>query len=104
MIGWHYDKVVGFVQSLESLVDAQGRSILDDTLVSFGSWMGSAVHDPRNLYNILFGSGGGAFAEGLTINANERNIADLWVSVMKGFGNDPGTLGVGQSGMDEILV
>ncbi len=104
IIGWHYDKVVGFVQSLDSLVDAQGRSLLDDTLVSFGSWMGSAVHDPRKLYNILFGTGGGAFAEGLTINANERNIADLWVSVMKGFGNDPGTLGIGQTGMDEILI
>lgn len=49
-------------------------------------------------------SGGGAFAEGLTINANDRNIADRWVSVMKGFGNDRGTLGVGQRGMDEFLA
>jgi hypothetical protein len=66
--------------------------------------MGAAVHEPRWLYNILFGSGGGVFQEGLTIDAQERNIADLWVSVMKGFGNDPGTLGIGTTGLDELLV
>lgn len=104
MIGWHYERVVDFVTQLEGIVDSQGQSLLDDTLVSFGSWMGAAVHEPRWLYNILFGSGGGVFQEGLTIDAQERNIADLWVSVMKGFGNDPGTLGIGTTGLDEVLV
>ncbi len=104
VIGWHYEKVVGFTQQLMSITDSQGRSLLDDTLVSFGSWMGAAIHEPRYLYNILFGSGGGAFTEGLDIDAGERNIADLWQSVMKGFGNDPGTLGIATSGLDEILA
>ncbi len=104
LIAWHYDRVVGFVQQLESTVDSEGRSLLDDSLVCFGSWMGAAVHSPNRLYNVVFGSGGGAFKEGEVIDAGGRNIADLWVSVMRGLGNDPGTLGIGHSGIDEILA
>lgn len=110
LLGWHYDRVVEFVQKLEAVQATDGRSLLDDTLVSWGSWQAGAVHRVNNLYQILFGSGGGKFKEGVDIGANPgnengpKNIADLWLTVMRGFGLDAESLGRGQDGVDELLA
>lgn len=110
LLGWHYDRVVEFVQKLEGVQGTDGRSLLDDTLVTWGSWQAGAVHRVNNLYQILFGSGGGVFKEGVEISANPgndngpKNIADLWLTVMRGFGLEADSLGRGQDGVDELLV
>lgn len=110
VIAWHYDRVVELVQQLESTTATDGRPLLDDTLVCFGSWQGAGVHRVAHLYQLLFGGGGAGFAEGQVISANpgedtgSKNIADLWLTVMRGFGQDVESLGIGQSGIDELLV
>jgi hypothetical protein len=110
VIAWHYDRVVELVQKLEATTDTEGRSLLDDTLVVFGSWMGAAVHTADHLYQILFGSGGGRFRMGEVVSANPgtdrgpKEIADLWSTVMRGFDVDATLLGTGEAGIDELLA
>jgi hypothetical protein len=110
LLQWHYDRVVEFVQKLAAVPGAGGQTLLDDTLVSFGSWMGYGLHRATNLYQIVFGSGGGRFKQGVEIEANPgnekgpRSIADLWLTVLRGFGQDVSSFGIGSDGIDELLV
>lgn len=110
VLSWHYDRVVEFVQKLDNVVDTDGRSLLDDSLVCFGSWQGAAIHGPERLYQIFFGSGGDRFKLGEEIHVNpgdsngDKSIADVWLSVLRGFGQDQDSFGMGSSGVDEMLA
>lgn len=110
ILAWHYDRVANFVQKLDDTMGAGGRSLLDDTLVSFGSWQEGAVHRVQHLYQVLFGSAGGRFKEGAVISANPGvdpgsvEISDLWLTVMQGFGLDVQSLGGASTGVPELLV
>lgn len=111
VLAWHYDRVVDFVNALDAVPTADGGTLLDQTLVCFGSWLDAALHRAGNVYQVLFGRGGGAFDVGQPLleanpgnDKGPRNIGDLWLTVMRGFGVDLDSVGEGNSSIDELLV
>ena len=110
VVSWHYDRLAEFVTKLQSIASPYGGSLLDETLVSFGSWMGYGRHAADHLYQLVFGSGAGRFRQGVEISANPgnedgpRNAADLWLTILRGFDVDVPAVGGSSEGLDALLV
>ena len=82
----HIGRFAKFVEKLKNTKDAEGRSLLDDTIVFLGSGMGDAnVHDNSRLPVIV---AGGGFHHGNHIaidrdGSNAPLLGDLFITLMQ---------------------
>ena len=72
-----------FIGRLRDTQEADGRSMLDSTLVLFGSGLGNGQHTNRNLPVIL---AGGGFEHGRHIdNTSEKPLCNLYLNMLQQF-------------------
>src|SRR5690606_31988470 len=66
---WHIEQVAYLLERMQGL-DENGRSLLDNSLVMFGSTLRDGnAHDPHNLPLLLAGRGGGKVRPGRRLRA-----------------------------------
>lgn len=87
---WFTQVFVRLVQSLEAVVEPDGSTLLDNTLVVWMSELGhGSVHSNFNIPVVLAGLGN-TFAKGRHIVENRRTLGDLHAHILRllGTGND----------------
>jgi hypothetical protein len=85
---------VYFVEKLKSFPDADGKTVLDNSVVVWGTQCGTSTqtayaaedHDRHNTPIIVAGSCGGAFTTGKVIDCDNRNHNDLYLAIAHAFG------------------
>ena len=79
--------VSGFVRKLKKTKEADGSSILDHTLVAYGSTLRQG-HGTSNVPLLLAGHGGGGLKQGQNIvyKPRETPLANLWLSMLRHVG------------------
>jgi hypothetical protein len=84
---WHVEQYAYLLGKLRDLKEGE-RSILDNSMVLFGSGLRDGdKHDPHNLPILLGGRGGGRIAVGQhRIYATDTPLANLYVAMLDAFG------------------
>lgn len=84
IVWWNVKKMAELAAKLDAISEADGKSILDNTLILFGSCMHGSDHACERLPTLLVGSGGGAFKTDQHVQLNKRWMRDLHHTVMTG--------------------
>src|SRR5688572_6407755 len=99
---WHVEQFARLLQKLESTKDVDGNSLLQNTIILYGSGNADGNrHTHSNLPLILAGAGGGAFHSGRYIRHRSQPMTNLLVSIahqmgvqdLENFGDATGKLG-----------
>ncbi len=86
---FYIEQLARFLTSLQETLDSEDRSLLDSTIVLFGSGMGNAsTHSSRNLPIILAGGGlnHGSHHRFPRTGFDGRPLADLFVTILQSLG------------------
>jgi hypothetical protein len=85
---FHMDQYVYMLEKMESVVESDGTTLLDNTLFTYGSGLGDgSTHQYNDLPIIVAGSGGGKFKTGQHINMAEGTpLANLWLTQANAMG------------------
>ena len=91
---WEVDQFASLTQKLIDTETAEGTRLIDHTLAMFSSEIEDGdTHSHRNLPILLAGSGNGAHDPGRYWRDDDRSIADLYLSMLNGFGMNLETFG-----------
>ncbi|MGZ0175037.1 MAG: DUF1552 domain-containing protein [Planctomycetales bacterium] len=97
----------GFLKKLKETPDSEGQSLLESTVVMFGSGMGNAsAHSSRNLPIMV---AGGGFRNG-SHHRFERNgrdgrpLSDLFVTILQQLGVERDRFSTSASNMNDLLI
>jgi hypothetical protein len=107
----HMAMLASFLQSLQGSTDAEGRSLLDTTLVVFGSGMGDASRHSNEDLPVIVAGGGlrhGAFhdhrpAPGASPDGGPV-LSDLFVTLLHGLGVETATFAASRGDLDGELL
>ena len=85
---FHMEQYVYLLEKMEAVREADGSSMLDNTLFTYGSGLGDgSTHQYNDLPIIVAGSGGGKFKTGQHINMPEGTpLANLWLTQANALG------------------
>ena len=85
---FHMEQFVYLIEKMERIKEADGSSLLDHTLFTYGSGLGDgSTHQYNDLPIIVAGSGGGKFKTGQHINMPEGTpLANLWLTQARALG------------------
>ena len=107
LVGREHVKRFGrFLEKLTAHQDAHGQSLLDSTIIVYGSGMGdSNTHDNSNLPTLVAGGGlqhGHHWAHDRA-SANPRLLGDLYISLMQRLGLDIGRFAGATNNLNEWI-
>jgi hypothetical protein len=87
---FHMEQFVYLVEKMDRIKEADGTSLLDNTLFTYGSGLGDgATHQYTDLPIIVAGSGGGKLKTGHHLNlADGTPLANLWLTQARVMGLD----------------
>ena len=76
----------GFIRSLKETKEADGSSLLDHSLIAYGSVLRQG-HGQSNGPTLLAGHGGGGLKQGQNLVYKKNTpLSDLWLSVLRHVG------------------
>lgn len=80
---YHVEQLVYLLKKLDSIKEANGGSILDNSLIAYGSGNSDGNrHNHDNLPTLLLGKGGGTVATGHHVRYEDVPITNLWLSML----------------------
>jgi hypothetical protein len=85
---FHMEQFVYLAQKMDGIQEANGMSLLDNTLFTYGSGLGDgSTHQYTDLPIIIAGSGGGKLKTGKHLNlADGTPLANLWLTQAQAMG------------------
>jgi hypothetical protein len=84
---WYVQRLATFLEKMQSTEDVDGRSLLDNSMVLYGSGNADGNrHTHVNLPILLAGSGGGAFRTGRYVDAGGKPITNLYLTMAAAMG------------------
>jgi len=85
---FHMEQFVYLMEKMDSIQEADGTMLLDNTLFTYGSGLGDgSTHQYNDLPIIVAGTGGGKFKTGQHINMPEGTpLANLWLTQARAMG------------------
>ncbi|NNM29954.1 MAG: DUF1552 domain-containing protein, partial [Akkermansiaceae bacterium] len=85
---FHMEQYAYLLEKMAAIEEADGSSLLDNTLFTYGSGLGDgSTHQYNDLPIIVAGSGGGTFTTGRHINMPEGTpLANLWLTQARSLG------------------
>ena len=95
---WNVGKVADLCTKLDAIKEADGKSILDNSVVFFGACMHGSNHACEKLPTMLIGGGGGKLKTDQHLVLNNRPLRDLHYTIM----ND--VYGMGQTNFGQNLT
>jgi hypothetical protein len=112
---WHIEAVADLLKKMDAVTEPAGGTMLDNSLVMFGSDMHHGDHAAFDLPMVLFGSGSGVFRQNELVSLPEtiediRQMRDLHFTILNNyfklgvtkFGDD--RRGIANKPISEILV
>jgi hypothetical protein len=82
MTWWHALKLAELATRLDGVMEENGKTVLDNTLIMFGSCMHGSNHSCAEIPIVLLGSGGGTFKTDQHVELERRWLRDLHHTVM----------------------
>jgi hypothetical protein len=96
---WNMGKVADLCTKMDAIKEANGLSMLDNTVISFGCCMHGSDHACNRIPTLLIGGGGGKLKTGQYVDLGNRPIRDLHYTVMNSvFGMAQTTFGANLTG------
>ncbi len=96
---WEMRQLAYLIEGLKQRQDADGRSLLHNTMVFFSSEISDGNrHNHDNLPVILAGHGGGAITSGRHVRYDRAPIANLFVSMLQTMGVQTTSFGLDSTG------
>lgn len=93
------------LDNLAARSDGDGGSLLDNTVVLYGSGMGDgSAHDPDNIPMLYVGDAGGRLRTGELIDATGRPLADLHLAMLQALGMNLSSFGDSVAPLDGVRV
>ena len=84
---FHMEQYVYLIQRMMKIQDANGSSLLDNTLFTYGSGLGDGSTHQYNDLPIIVAGGGDRTKRGMHIHMNEGTpLANLWLTQAKMMG------------------
>ncbi|GAB5403197.1 MAG: DUF1552 domain-containing protein [Aureliella sp.] len=82
---WHTAQVAYFLQRLNSIQEPDGRTLLDNSMILYGSSLADGhEHEERDLPLLLAGGGGGTIRSGRQIDfGSDRSMSDLHLAMLQ---------------------
>ena len=82
---WHHEQVAYFLGRLKSIKEADGRSLLDNSMILYGSNLADGhEHSEKNLPLLLAGRGGGTVHSGRAIRfRRDTSLSNLHLSMLR---------------------
>jgi hypothetical protein len=79
---FHMEQFVYLAQKMDGITESDGRSLLDNTIFTYGSGLGDgATHQYTDLPIVVAGSGGGRLRTGRHLHcADGTPLANLWLT------------------------
>ena len=101
---WHHEQVAYFFQRLQTIKESDGNSLLDNSMVLYGSSMSDGhAHSANNLPLLLAGSGGGTIKTGQVIRFDKKaHLSNLQLSMLHRMGVSVEKFGDSTGPMSEI--
>jgi hypothetical protein len=98
------EQLAYFLQKLDSTVDASGNSLLDQSMVLYGSGISDGNrHDHGDLPILMAGGAGGQFKTGRLITPkSERPMANLFLSMLDAMGTPADSIGDSSGRLSEL--
>jgi hypothetical protein len=99
---WYAERFAGFLRKLDATEDVDGRSLLQNSRILYGSGNADGNrHTHENLPIILAGSGGGALSSGRFVQHDSKPLTNLFLTLadqagvtgLERFGDSTGRLG-----------
>jgi hypothetical protein len=91
------------LDALSNRSDGTGGSLLDNTVVVYGSGMGDgSAHSPDNIPMLYVGDAGGRLRTGELIDATGRPLADLHLAMLQAMGMDITAFGDADAPLDRV--
>ncbi|HWA09540.1 MAG TPA: DUF1552 domain-containing protein [Opitutaceae bacterium] len=91
---YHIQQVAYLLKKLDSIKEANGGTILDNSLIAYGSGNSDGNrHNHDNLPTLLFGKGGGTVSGGRHVRYDGIPITNLWLSMLDRLGAPVDRLG-----------
>jgi len=78
---WLAEQVARFIRKLKETKEADGSSLLDHSLIAYGSSLRS-THNRKNIPLLLAGHGGGGLKQGQNINTG-GSVNNVWLSMLR---------------------
>ncbi len=87
---FHVEQFAHLAEKMDGITEADGTSLLDNTLFTYGSGLGDgATHQYNDLPVVVAGSGGGKFTTGQHLScADATPLANLWLTQARAMGLD----------------
>lgn len=104
---YYTQQLARFLERMKETQDADGRPLLDSTVVLFGSGMGNASsHSSRNLPILLAGGGfkSGAHHRFERHGRDGRPLGDLFVSILNQLGVEADQFSTSQGNLNHLLT
>ena len=85
---FHMEQFVYLVQKMEDIREADGTTLLDNTIFTYGSGLGDgATHQYTDLPIVVAGSGGGRLKTGQHLHCSDGTaLANLWLTHAQAMG------------------
>ena len=104
VVRWHHEQVAYLLGRLQEIRESDGRSLLDNTLVLYGSSIADGhEHAAKNLPLVLAGGGGGTIRSGRVIRfKKDTSLSTLHLSMLQRLGVPAEEFAESDSAMSEI--
>ena len=98
-----------FIEKLQSFPDQNGKSLLDNTIVMFGTGMGDASRHSNDDLPTLIAGGGFKHGQHLALSSNpaaqdQRLLGDLFISIERRLGIESTSFSNATKGLDDLLA
>ena len=96
IVHWHVGKVAAFCQRLDGMLEANGQSVLDNSVVFLGASTHGQDHACNKLPTVLMGGGGGRLRTNQFLDTGNRPMRDMYATLL----NNVYDLGVANFGVN----
>jgi Protein of unknown function (DUF1552) len=84
IVNWHVGKVAAFCQRLDGMLEENGLSVLDNSVVFMGGAMHGSSHAADRLPAFLVGGGSGSLKTDQHRDLGKRPLRDMYFTLMNG--------------------
>ena len=106
VVRWHHTQVAYLLDRMKSIVEPNGGTLLDNSMILYGASLGDGnEHDANDLPTLLAGGGGGTITTGRYIeNAEPTDLAGLHLSLLQRMGVEIDEFGTASAPMEGLAV
>lgn len=104
VIRWHHRQVAYFLERLRSVVEPNGGTLLDNSMIVYGASLGDGnEHDAEHLPTLLAGKGGGTIKTGRFLEHTQpTDLARVHLGLLQRMGLSIDTFGKADAPLDSL--